>query len=186
MDPDCLMVGEIFEQETAQQAINAAVLGHVVMATLHARDAVSTITRLRELGQESHQIAAALGVVINQRLIGKLCKYCSSERDIAPIEKAFFETRSLQPPKVVKDAPGCAECSNTGIIGRTGVFEVWRLDKEDYQMILAGDDEESIRAKLDQSGHTHLLDDALAKVNAGIISAAEVMRMGFSLPWDNE
>jgi general secretion pathway protein E len=186
MDPDCLMVGEIRESETAQESINAAITGHVVMATMHSRDAVSTITRLREFRLENHQIAAALGVVVNQRLIAKLCKNCSVKRDASSIEKAFFESRSLKAPKTVTEATGCSECSGTGIKGRIGIFEVWNLDEEDYQLILEGADEEKIRAKLSKSGHTYLLDDALAKVHQGIISASEVMHMGISLPWENK
>lgn len=185
LDPDCLMVGEIREPETAQQAINAAVQGHVVMATMHSRDAVSAITRLRNFDLENHQIAAALGVVVNQRLVGKLCQECARQRNATPIETAFFESRSMQPPKIVSDAPGCEKCNDTGILGRTGIFEVWNLNQADYQMILAAADEESIRSKLARSSHKGLLDDALEKVESGVVSADEVMRMGLSLPWEN-
>lgn len=185
MDPDCLMVGEIREPETARQAINAAVMGHVMMATMHSRDAVSSITRLRNFGLEDHQIAAALGVVVNQRLVGKLCPKCVHQRDATPLEVAFFESRSLQLPKTISDAAGCDACDDTGIQGRTGIFEVWNLNQADYQMILTGADEESIRAKLANSPHKNLLDDALVKIEAGVISANEVMRVGLSLPWNN-
>jgi len=184
LDPDCLMVGEIREPETARQAINAAVQGHVVMATMHSRDAVSTVTRLRNFDLEDHQIAAALGVVVNQRLAGKLCTKCALKRDSTLLEKAFFESRAMRPPKRVSDAPGCAECNGTGIRGRTGIFEVWNLNQADYQMILAGADEESIRDKLANSHHRNLLDDAYAKIEAGVISVNEVMRLGLSLPWE--
>lgn len=185
MDPDCLMVGEIREPETARQALNAAVMGHVVMATMHSRDAVSIITQLRNFGLENHQIAAALGVIVNQRLVGKICQNCAKEREATDLETSFFESRKLQPPAKVYAASGCDECDDTGVHGRTGVFEVWNLDRSDYQMILDGEDEENIREKLAKESHRSLLHDALIKVEKGIISVTEVMQMGLSLPWNN-
>ena len=186
MDPDCLMVGEISDSETAHEAINAAVMGHVMMATMHSRDAVSTITRLRDLGLENHQIGAALGVVVNQRLVGKVCQSCSSKRDITPKEAAFFESRSIKPPRTTSVASGCSDCSNTVIGGRTGIFEVWNLDTKDYKLILAGADEDKIRSRLLETGHISLLANAISKVEAGLISADEVMYTGMSLPWMNK
>lgn len=185
LDPDCLMVGEIREPETARQTVNAAVQGHVVMATMHSRDAVSTVTRLRNFDLEDHQIAAALGVVVNQRLVGKLCQNCARQRDSTSTETAFFESRAMPAPKIVSEAPGCEKCNDTGIRGRTGIFEVWNLNRADYQMILASADEDSIRKKLSTSSHKTLLDDALAKIEAGVVSIGEVMRLGLSLPWTN-
>lgn len=183
MDPDCLMVGEIREPETARQAISAAVMGHVMMATMHSRDAVSTVTRLRNFGLEDHQIAAALGVVVNQRLVGKLCRDCAQQRSPTAIESSFFKARGIEIPTVVSHADGCDECKGTGTKGRCGIFEVWNLNQADYQMVLAGADEESIRTKLATTGHQTLLDDALLKVESGVISASEVMRVGLNLPW---
>ncbi len=185
LDPDCLMVGEIREPETARQAINAAVQGHVVMATMHSRDAVSALTRLRNFNLENHQIAAALGVVVNQRLVAKLCRHCVRQRESTPLETTFFESREMRAPEAVFEAPGCGECDDIGIRGRTGIFEVWNLNQADYQMILAAADEDNIRGKLASSPHKTLLDDALAKIEAGVVSPAEVMRLGLSLPWDN-
>ena len=90
LDPDCLMVGEIRSPEPAAQTINAAVQGHVVMATMHSRDAVSAITRLRNFGLEDHQIAAATGVIVNQRLIRKLCPVCRTETRAAANGRSSF------------------------------------------------------------------------------------------------
>lgn len=186
MDPDCLMVGEIRDAETAHQAVNAAVQGHVVMATLHSRDSVSAVTRLRNFGLEDHQIAAAIGVVVNQRLVGKLCSNCAITRKPTPAEIAFLKSRDVPVPETVASAEGCDTCTGTGILGRTGIFDVWNLNQADYQMILAGADEESIREKLKLSLHRKLLTVALAKVEAGVTSVDEVIRLGLSLPWDNQ
>lgn len=92
----------------------------------------------------------------------------------------------MQLPKIVTDAPGCDECNGTGIRGRTGIFEVWNLNQADYQMILAAADEGSIRDKLAISPHKNLLESALVKIEAGVVSTNEVMRLGLSLPWDNQ
>lgn len=186
MDPDCLMVGEIREPETAKQAINAAVLGHVIIATMHSRDAVSIVTALRNFGLADHQIAAALGVVVNQRLVAKLCRNCVKQREVSPVERSFFEARFAKCPEEVYYSEGCSECDETGINGRTGIYEVWNLDDEGHQLILAGADEDKIRSRLLESGHVSLLDDAISKVEAGLISADEVMRTGLSLPWMNK
>jgi type II secretory ATPase GspE/PulE/Tfp pilus assembly ATPase PilB-like protein len=92
----------------------------------------------------------------------------------------------MQLPKMVTDAPGCDECNGTGIMGRTGIFEVLNLNQADYQMILAAADEGSIRDKLAISPHKNLLESALVKIEAGVVSTKEVMRLGLSLPWDNQ
>ena len=186
LDPDCLMVGEIRDANTAQHAFNAAVQGHVVIATLHSRDSVSTVTRLRNFHLEDHQIAAALGVVVNQRLVGKLCPDCSSDRKPAAAEVQFLESNDLCVPETCGVAPGCGSCKGTGISGRTGIFDVWNLNQSDYEMILAGADEESIREKLQRSLHNNLLEDAQRKIEAGAISVQEVMRLGLDLPWENQ
>lgn len=186
LDPDCLMVGEIRDAQTAQHAFNAALQGHVVIATMHSRDAVSAITRLRNFHLEDHQISAALGVVVNQRLVATLCASCATKRKLSSAEVQFFQSKDLPVPEVIAVAPGCEACKGTGIIGRTGIFDVWNLNQADYEMILAGADEESIREKLERSPHQDLLKDAFKKIEAGLISVEEVMQLGLKLPWENE
>ena len=186
LDPDCLMVGEIRDAETAHHAFNAALQGHVVIATLHSRDSVSTVTRLRNFHLEDHQIAAALGVVVNQRLVARLCTSCMVRRKPTVAEVQFLESKGLRGPGTCRVSSGCDACHGTGIKGRSGIFDVWNLKQSDYEMILAGADEESIRDKLDRSLHKNLLEDALKKIESGVISVEEVMRLGLNLPWENE
>lgn len=185
LDPDCLMVGEIRDSEAAVQAINAAVQGHVVLATMHSRDAASAVTRLRNMELADHQIAAALGVVVNQRLVRKLCPSCRDTRKPTEKERLFFEKRSVDAPEKVGVAVGCDECAGTGFHGRTGVFEVWNIEEQDYLGMLRGDDEQSLRQNRDHQDHRSLIEDAAEKVGSAMTSTEEIIRAGIDLPWND-
>lgn len=184
LDPDHAMIGELRDADAAQAAVSAAIAGHAMLATLHARDAVSAITALRNFGLADHQISSALGVVVNQRLVRRLCVACRRESNLAPAEAAWFERHHLRIPSTAWTPAGCADCEGTGYRGRTGLFEVWHLDRADYEMLLAGADEETLRRHLDSGGHTGLWEDAAAKIESGTSTFAEVQRLGLSLPWE--
>lgn len=186
LDPDCLMVGEIREDNVARHAIAAAIQGHVVMATLHSRDAVSALTRLRNFGVADYQIATAVGVIINQRLIRTLCQTCRATRPPTDIEQSFLSTLDRKDLEEIAFSTGCDHCHDTGFRGRTGLFEVWNLDRFDYEMILAGVDEEAIRLRRREAGSKRLTDQALTLIEDGLVSVREVMHLGLSLPWENE
>lgn len=186
LDPDCLMVGEIREEEVANQAITASIQGHIVMSTLHSRDAISAITRLRNFGVADHQIATSVGVVVNQRLIRLLCKNCSSTRSPSDIEKSYLKSLGRDDCKEIPYSTGCDQCRETGFKGRTGLFEVWNLDHTDYEMILAGADEDTIRTRQQRAGSDQLMDHAFALINDGTVSLREIMHLGISLPWEIE
>ena len=185
LDPDCLMVGEIRDHDAAFEAINAAVQGHVVMATMHSRDAASTVTRLRNFEIEDHQIASAVGVVVNQRLVRKLCRNCREEHNADDEMKTLFHSDWTLPPSRCFRPAGCDKCQGTGYFGRTGIFEIWNLSPSDYQMILDGKDEKQIREKLRREGHRFVLEDAATKINEGIVSFSDVRMSGLELPWTN-
>lgn len=185
LDPDCLMVGEIRSHDAAAEAVNAAIQGHIVMATMHSRDATSAVTRLRNFDVENHQIATALGVVVNQRLIRKLCGSCKEERPLADSERDFFERNSLTAPASVFHPKGCDRCQGSGYFGRTGVFEIWNLSSADYEMILADADEQSLRDKLRTENHRFIVQDAARKIHDGVTSMEEVKLLGLDLPWTN-
>lgn len=185
LDPDCLMVGEIREPEAAVQAVIAAIQGHVVLATMHSRDAASAVTRLRNFGLEDHQIAAALGVVVNQRLIRKLCERCRDFPDASQESVDYFESRNMAAPERVGMPRGCDKCDGTGYHGLTALFEVWNLGEKDYRSVLQGDDEEELRRGMKGAGHMTLLGDAAAKTREGIISFEDIRRAGLDLPWRN-
>ena len=183
LDPDCVMIGEVREPATAIEATNAAIQGHVVMASMHSRDATSTVTRLRNFGIENHQICASLGVVINQRLVRTLCPYCREEGLDLNEAREFFVGHQTPPPALTFRSRGCEKCDHTGYFGRTGVFEIWNLDLTDYHMILSGEDEESIRDRLRKTSHQFILHDAAKKIEDGTTSFDEIRMLGLDMPW---
>lgn len=184
LDPDCLMVGEIRDVDAAIQAINAAVQGHVVLATMHSRDAASAITRLRNFGLHDHQISAALGVLVNQRLVRKLCQDCLEMRDATEEEKSFFQARGAATPARSGISRGCESCEGDGYFGRTGIFEVWNLEEKEYEAILRGQDERFLRDEVEKEDYSSLLADARSKVESGITSVEELLRANVDLPWE--
>ncbi|MDF1815081.1 MAG: GspE/PulE family protein [Verrucomicrobiales bacterium] len=183
LDPDCVMVGEIRAHDAAFEAVNAAVQGHVVMATLHSRDMVSAVTRLRNYDIENHQITTALGVVVNQRLVRKLCDHCRKKGEVTESTKTFFESNRVSIPETLFLPVGCEHCANSGYFGRTGIFEIWNLDVSDYELILANQDEKAIRNKLKNDNHTFILHDAAKKLADGTTSFDEIKVLGLDLPW---
>jgi general secretion pathway protein E len=184
LDPDLAMVGELRSPAGADAAVSAAVAGHVILTTMHSRDAVSSVTALRNFQIADHRIAAALGVVVNQRLVRKLCAACRKESALPPAECEFLKSHGIDPPARAWKPAGCEACNHTGFLGRTGLFEIWDADEADYEMILAGADEESIRKKLERQGHRTIWHDAAGKIGLGVTTFGEVQRLGLALPWD--
>ncbi len=183
LDPDHIMVGELRERHSAEAAVTAAIAGHVILSTLHARDAVSTVTALRNFGLANHQIAAALGVVVNQRLVRKLCEECREEVGLSRAQQEWFESEGMEPPARAWKAQGCGECDKRGYFGRTGLFEVWSLRESDHDLLLAGASESRMRERLESRGHAGLWSDAIDKIESGVTSFDELQRLGLSLPW---
>jgi len=177
LDPDFLMVGEVRDLESARAAIDASVSGHALMSTMHARDAVSTITALRNWGCTDLEIAVSLSVVVSQRLVRVLCEQCKQQKPTTHSQKAWFTALGHEPPAQVWDAVGCDECRGIGYLGRTAVFETWRLDDEDYNLILTGVDELSLRRHLVTRGHRTLADDGIGKAVAGVTTISELFAM---------
>jgi general secretion pathway protein E len=184
LDPDHVMVGELRSPKGADAAVSAAVAGHVILSTVHARDAVSSVTALRNFHIADHRIASALGVVVNQRLVRKLCTQCRKESPLLEAEIEFLKSHRIDLPAQAWKPVGCDACNNTGFLGRTGLFEIWDSDEADYGMLLAGADEESFREKLERQGHQTIWHDAVKKIARGVTSFEEVQRLGLALPWE--
>lgn len=184
LDPDHAMVGELRSPEGADAAVSAAVAGHVILSTVHSRDAVSAVSALRNFHVADHRIAAALGLVVNQRLVRKLCTECRKEAPLLEAESEFLKSHRIDLPAQAWKEVGCEACNNTGFLGRTGLFEIWDSDQADYGMLLAGADEESIREKLERQGHQTIWHDAVKKISRGVTTFGEVQRLGLALPWE--
>jgi len=121
-DPDVLMIGEIRDRETASNAVQAALTGHLVLSTLHTNDAPSSIARLLDIGIPAFLISSTVSGIIAQRLLRTICQECKFERVLTREEMAFLEMEDKE--YTVWEGKGCDECRGTGYKGRTGIFEV--------------------------------------------------------------
>jgi type IV pilus assembly protein PilB len=176
-DPDVIMVGEIRDAATAQIAVEAALTGHLVLSTLHTRDAPSALSRLIDMGIEPFLISAAVDCIIAQRLVRLLCPHCKRPLSLTD---TLAERYGLHGAEVFEPA-GCQRCSNTGYRGRIGVYEVMSMSDELKAMVLERARVEEIAAAAKQRGMRRLRDDGMAKVRAGLTSVAEVERITASV-----
>jgi general secretion pathway protein E len=177
-DPDIIMVGEIRDPETAQYAVQAALTGHLVFSTLHTNDAATSITRLVDLGVERFLISSCLIGAMAQRLVRKICPHCVTERTLTT-EEANALRISVPPGKriKVKEGAGCHDCRGTGYLGRTGIFEILRIDDAIKQLIIEGKDAPEIKREAMKLGMRTLRQAALKKLAEGITTFEEVVRV---------
>ena len=172
-DPDIIMVGEIRDRETAENAVQAALTGHLVLSTLHTNDAPSSITRLLDLGVPSFLISSTVIGIVAQRLLRVICPFCKEERSLTDQEVAYLQ---LDKPDVkVWSGQGCAECRGTGYRGRSGIFEV--LDVSDSlkacisEQVELGDLQKTAHA----DGMVSLRQVAIRKMLEGVTTYEEVV-----------
>jgi len=177
-DPDIIMVGEIRDQETAQNAIQAALTGHLVFSTLHTNDASSSITRLIDLDIQPFLISSTLIGAMAQRLMRKICDDCKRNRPLSLEESA---TLNLQAPAgkriIVKEGGGCIRCRNTGYFGRTGIFEILTIDNAIRDLIDRKEDFLKIKDMAVKRGMRTLRQSALRKLAEGSTTFEEVVRV---------
>ena len=164
-DPNIILVGEIRDLETAEIAFRAAMTGHLVLSTVHTNDAVSTITRLVDIGIPRYLVASAVVGIIAQRLVRKLCPEC---KIIAP--------SSSGAPAALREN-GCSLCSYTGFRGRIGIFEVFTLSNKIKELISTGATDQELRSTGGVVGMTSMEEDGLKKVAQGITTLEEVNRV---------
>ena len=179
-DPDVIMVGEIRDRETAQIAVEAALTGHLVLSTLHTRDAPTAIVRLDDMGIEPFLVASAIDCVIAQRLARTLCVNCKAETllDGEMLRGAGYADVTDDIPAF--EAVGCSRCAQTGYRGRIGIYEVMTVNEEVRSLVMRNASGDAIAAAAIAGGMRPLKDDGLAKVRAGVTSLAEVARVAGS------
>ena len=178
-DPDVIMVGEIRDRETAQIAVEAALTGHLVLSTLHTRDAPTALVRLDDMGIEPFLVASAIDCVVAQRLARTLCTQCKEETVLdADVLAAsgYAATDDIPAFKAV----GCGRCGGTGYKGRIGLYEVMVVNEEIRSLVMREGSGDAIAAAAIGGGMQTLRDDGLAKVRAGVTSLAEVARVAGS------
>ncbi len=176
-DPDVIMVGEIRDRETAEIAIRAALTGHLVFSTLHTNDAPSAVTRLTDMGVESYLLTSSLVAVLAQRLVRVICPGCKQPETVPGprLRAAGFDATERE--YRLWRGTGCEGCSQTGFRGRVGLFELMDLDEEIRKRILSGDDARSLAQAARAGGMRMLAEDGWEKVQAGITTPEEVLRV---------
>lgn len=173
--PDVIMIGEIRDSETADIAIKAALTGQVVLSTLHTNDAISSITRLIDMGVEPFLVASSLVMLCAQRLCRKICNNCKKP---ITIPKDFLEKIGFKEKVTFYTAEGCKYCSHTGFFGRVAILETILLDDTIREMIIKKNSIDEIRQyAIKNCGMMTLRDDAFLKVKEGTTSLDEALRI---------
>ncbi len=183
-DPNVIMVGEIRDKETARITVNSALTGHLVLSTVHANDAVSTIPRLIDMGIEPFLVASTLNIVITQRLARRLCPNCKKEyspsRDVAHKEmiklRPDIQKHLANISKMYK-AVGCKECNNTGYSGRIGIYEILSMTKAVRDVIISNPNSDDILAVAKKGGFRLMIEDGVKKLKNGDIDIKELARV---------
>lgn len=182
-DPDVVMVGEIRDNETARIAINAALTGHLVLSTIHTNDAVTSIPRFIDMGIEPYLVSSTINLVIAQRLARKLCNECKKQSVITPEE--YEKVNKFRPDiakfikkdhKVHREV-GCKVCNGTGFKGRIGLYEVLEMTEDLRKIVLEKAGTDIIFDTARKQGVILILEDGINKMNAGVISLSELMRV---------
>lgn len=177
-DPDIIMVGEIRDLETAEIAVKAAQTGHMVMSTLHTNSAPETLTRLRNMGVPSFNIATSVNLVIAQRLARRLCPACKTPVDVPAksLKELGFTDEDIATGFKVYQPVGCSECRE-GYKGRVGLYEVMKVTPEIARIIMEDGNAIEIADASSRAGFDNLRRSGLKKVMQGVTSLQEINRV---------
>lgn len=182
-DPDIILVGEIRDKETAEIAMQAGQTGHYVLSTIHTIDSIEVITRLRKMGISNYDISSTLASSISQRLVRKVCPYCSYEREFNEKEKQIITKIANKyginidfNRKKTFDTIGCEKCNSTGFYGRTAIYEVLEINDTIRQLIVNDSSSMEIRNVALQTGYKPLILDGIYKVLNGLTTLKELNR----------
>ena len=177
-DPDVIMIGEIRDLETAEIAIRSALTGHLVLSTVHTNDALSSFTRLIDMGVEPFLVVAPVRGVQAQRLVRRACPRCARPAEPPSLLGARLEGI---PPRLLGDrwvrAEGCEACRHTGYSGRTGIYELVPVSAELQELIVNGAKLNDLKALARRQGHRTLLQDGLIKASHGHTTGEEITRL---------
>jgi len=177
-DPDVIMVGEMRDNETAEIAMRASITGHLVFSTLHTNDAVSTVTRLIDMGIPSYLISSSLSAVVSQRLVRMICSECREARK-PTVEEAQSLGISRVDGKIrpLYKGKGCRKCHDSGYYGRIAIYEILIINKQMREVISTESNEEMMYGAAKKAGMVPLWDDAVKKVLQGLTTFEEIKRI---------
>ncbi len=175
-DPDIILIGEIRDAETLDIAVKAALTGHLVLSTLHTNDAVSSVTRMANLGLEPFLIASTVLMISAQRLVRRLCPRCRVEYELEP---NMYQFLNLDPHKKIKlwKAKGCSQCRQLGYQGRSVITEILEMKPDILEMIMQGASADLIKDRAREHGMNTLRESAIQKALTGETSVEEVFRV---------
>lgn len=170
-DPDIIMIGEIRDEETAEIAVRASITGHLVLSTLHTNTAVSSISRIINMGIEPYLISDSLRGVIAQRLMRRLCPDCKEKSITTPVEMDLLKIHS---PQQIYHAKGCKACNHTGYKGRFAVFEVLYITSDVKGEIQNSDSVSAIEQNVLKKKYSKLYDSGIRAVLHGDTTIQEL------------
>jgi len=175
-DPDVIMIGEIRDEETARVAVQAALTGHLVLATLHTNDAPGAVARLIDMGIEPYLLSSAINGVVAQRLARMICPHCATK--YYPAEQVLEDAglKDLN-SRSFRKGVGCQQCHNSGFKGRMGIYEVMEVDACARRMIHHGAPTHELRAELKKSGFLTLREEGVLMATEHKSSLEEVLRV---------
>lgn len=193
-DPDILMVGEIRDKETAEMAIHSALTGHLLLSTLHTNDAPSAIPRLLDIGVEPFLLASTLNVIVAQRLVRKICSACVISYKLSEVELNKLRNQviglshesisgeksqlgKVKLPSQFYKGKGCKQCAGSGYRGRIGIFEVLICSPAIQNLIIKHTSADEIKSQAVKEKMTTMLEDGFRKVEAGLTTLEEVLRV---------
>ncbi|MBI4281339.1 type II/IV secretion system protein [Candidatus Uhrbacteria bacterium] len=183
-NPDIIMVGEIRDEETVEIAIHSSLTGHLVLSTLHTNDAASAAPRMLDMGAEPYLVASTLNVVMAQRLVRRICVSCVSSVELTPETQRLItaqialtgEKNMVEPSRLYRGI-GCKMCHGSGYKGQIGIYEVLNVTNAIRELILAKSPAVAIKQKAIEQGMTTLFHDGLRKVEEGVTTIDEVLRV---------
>ncbi|PIT92165.1 MAG: hypothetical protein COU08_03720 [Candidatus Harrisonbacteria bacterium CG10_big_fil_rev_8_21_14_0_10_42_17] len=188
-DPDIIMVGEIRDEETANISINAALTGHLVLSTLHANDAATTLPRLLDMNIEPFLVASTVNIAIAQRLVRRICYRCVASYQLSDKEKELIRSETAIMAILEKNhttdldklrfyhGVGCKTCGKTGYSGRIGIYEILEMSESIKDLIIKRASSDEITKAAVAEGMSTMTEDGIEKVFKGITSIEEVLRV---------
>jgi MSHA biogenesis protein MshE len=179
LDPDIILIGEMRDQETGEIGLRAALTGHLVMSTLHTNDAISSATRLIDMGLEGYLVASSVQAILAQRLIRRVCPNCSTAAPPDPGELAWLHSHVIESlgNSDFRRGSGCNNCNHTGYQGRIGVYELLVMQADQAEALRRNDPQAFQHAAEAQPGYRPLVLNALDYACQGITTLGEVMRL---------
>lgn len=181
LDPDVILVGEIRDGETALIAVQSALTGHLVLSSVHANDTTGSLFRLIDLGVEPFLLSAALIGIIAQRMVRRVCPHCARKVTAPLVEQMAYQKEMGEARSEFMYGEGCAECVNTGYLGRTAIFEILTVTDNIRRMIVSGAGNSDIREAALTEGLVPISRYGMLKVKAGITTPFEVLRNAYTI-----